>query len=1072
MQVVHPVANLSHAVIVVFIIGLSAFLLARSDGGNVAVVEKVNYTVLEFSIYDWFPPSFPRTCPRSETNTDSHIIIYCERLRKFLNKVEFKQQNFQTPHHHRQYLLHQIWGYKFTCWFNYKCPFECKCNLTATNIIITCPAGVSIAEVEYPFGDWSTFSRLPDWLSPDKTRPVTIFFWYNTGLNSITQGAFKHLRYVSDCFLILSWNNIRDIEERQFEELSELRGLFLDNNKIASLHRNAFIGLNSLLYLYLQQNEIVGLFLPNLFQVLTNLEDMYIDDNNINEIGQKDFQGLGKLVILDIGHNNIDRIDSLAFKDLNNLVFLYLDFNYITTIHSHLFQSLTKLHWLYINGNRISEINPLHFQHFTGLILLNLKRNSISELHPLQFQNFNKLKLLSLSHNTISVIHPLQFQTLSSLEILDLGHNLIHKIHPLQFHNLTIVYYLDLAHNTISEIHPLQFQQLSSLSESLSLNSNMISELHPLQFQSLSKLITLSLAFNMISVIHPLQFQNLSSLRYLFLDYNLISEIHPTRLQNELSQPSGLGLSHNSISEIYSDMLPKHSAWLLLNHNKISTIHIEAFQNLSICESLALNHNEITELHPNLFQSMHFLLFLRLNNNNLAEFTLSSTVKLNRLKVLLLSNNKLRVLSYTMLQQMLTLRFLDVSSNHISMINSKILVNNSIPQIEMIDLRQNNLYLVSPESFSEFYNVTVKVDNEATCCFIATAHCSGTIPRSQFLTCGRLLPNQIQRANMWVLGLFAILSNLGVLFYRYHTKEKENKVQLLLISNLSISDMIMGIYMIIITSADLYYKRMFPSELWRVSFACKFAGTLSMLSSEASVFFVTLISVDRFIGIKYPFSTYRFGTKTSRVLSLVLWLTAISIGIVSIILSNVNPDWYDVSEVCTGLPLSRKYVFENKPFYFHAGFQADFVHKFGTLGPWLSIHNSTDRVVASHQLGMYFGIVTFIVLNFMCFIAISICYTGIFVTSIQTAIKAGRARDNKQERKMAMKMGAIVISDLACWAPIIILSILVQSGRHVVSPRVYTWIVTFVLPINSAINPFLYTFAALIFDFINKKTKS
>ena len=111
------------------------------------------------------------------------------------------------------------------------------------------------------------------------------------------------------------------------------------------------------------------------------------------------------------------------------------------------------------------------------------------------------------------------------------------------------------------------------------------------------------------------------------------------------------------------------------------------------------------------------------------------------------------------------------------------------------------------------------------------------------------------------------------------------------------------------------------------------------------------------------------------------------------------------------------------------------------------------------------------ILNFICFIVTCVCYTAIFLTAMQTAKQAGRTIDKKQECKMATKMGAIVITDLLCWAPIIILSILVQSGRHVVTPHVYTWIVTFVLPINSAINPFLYTLAAAIFDFVNDKTK-
>ena len=55
---------------------------------------------------------------------------------------------------------------------------------------------------------------------------------------------------------------------------------------------------------------------------------------------------------------------------------------------------------------------------------------------------------------------------------------------------------------------------------------------------------------------------------------------------------------------------------------------------------------------------------------------------------------------------------------------------------------------------------------------------------------------------MWILGTFTLTANIGALYYRYRNKQ-ENKVQVVLISNLSISDMIMGIYMVIVASADL-----------------------------------------------------------------------------------------------------------------------------------------------------------------------------------------------------------------------------------------------------------------------------
>ena len=178
-------------------------------------------------------------------------------------------------------------------------------------------------------------------------------------------------------------------------------------------------------------------------------------------------------------------------------------------------------------------------------------------------------------------------------------------------------------------------------------------------------------------------------------------------------------------------------------------------------------------------------------------------------------------------------------------------------------------------------------------------------------------------------------------------------------------------------------------------------------------------------------------------------------------LSSIDPDWYDVSEVCTGLPLSKRNVFEQRFSKYTLNVLDENFNKFPVF--------ITRDVITSLAPGMYFGIAIFTALNSICFGLICACYTGIFLHPIQTAKQAGRARDTKQERKMATKMGAIVITDLACWAPIIILSILVQSGRHVVTSRVYTWIVTFVLPINSAINPFLYILAAFIFDFMNKR---
>ena len=1085
-----PVKSFNRDVFVFLGIGLSVVL--SSIGGNAEVLEKVSYSVNYYTV--------------------DH---YDEIQDKVENREEGKRYDYM------------FWEWTFSklaCWFTFQCTDGCQCNLAATNITIMCPNGSSIVKVRYPSGNWSlSHSSASDWSSSVSSYSyswdslfelsvlknylanletsssessssakydtlISIYFWHDSGLSSITQGAFKHLGGISECYLILSRNNLEDIQARQFEELSKLHGLFLDNNKIDFLHQNAFTGLESLVYLYLQRNKIPDI-LPNQFEGVPDLEELYIDHNNISEIGQQDFQGLNYLAILNIAYNKIVEIHSRGFEDLPNLLELHLGHNNISEIHPQLFQNLNKLSELSLDHNMISEIHPFQFQNLIYLKFLYLHHNSISETHRVQFQNLFDLRYLYLHHNKLTTIHSylihdltlelrLDHNTISefpshlfsklnkvNLLILDIGQNKISQIHPLQFQNLTKLYELYLDRNMISAIHPLQFQYLTRLFK-LYLDHNRISEIHPSQFQNLNGLSILHLDYNNIVTIHSYQFRNINEQVKLYLSHNKINEIR-SHLFRRHSNLWHLYLDHNNISKIHPQVFPNLSGFLELHleYNKISEIPVLLFQNVTELQWLQLDHNDITEIHPNLFQNLHDLRFLDLSHNNLVKFTITSSDKFRLFTYLSLSNNKLSVISNTMFQLTITgilsLRNLDISNNRINIINSMIHVNSSITTIDLIDLRQNTLYSLSTESFSGFTKSTVVlVDNEATCCFLTAVNCSATIPKSQFLTCGRLLPNQIQRVNMWILGLFALLSNLGVLFYKYRSKENENKVQLLLISNLSISDMIMGVYMIMISSADLFYKRSFPSEFWRVSFACKFAGTLSVLSSEASVFFVTLISVDRLQGIKFPFSTYRIGTRTSRKLSLVLWLVAMSISIVSTILSSINPDWYDVSEVCTGLPLSRKNVYEKRFETYELGIIDYPDEHFG---------NKTYDVITSHQPGMYFGIAIFTALNFICFMVTCVCYTEIFLYSIQTAKQAGRARDKKQELNMATKMGAIVMTDLLCWAPIIILSILVQSGRHVVTPRVYTWIVTFVLPINSAINPFLYTLAAVIFDSFNKK---
>lgn len=49
------------------------------------------------------------------------------------------------------------------------------------------------------------------------------------------------------------------------------------------------------------------------------------------------------------------------------------------------------------------------------------------------------------------------------------------------------------------------------------------------------------------------------------------------------------------------------------------------------------------------------------------------------------------------------------------------------------------------------------------------------------------------------------------------------------------------------------------------------------------------------------------------------------------------------------------------------------------------------------------------------------------------------------------------MTDVSCWLPIIALKALAFLSYEI-SADVYAWIVVFILPLNSAVNPLLYTF--------------
>ena len=211
-----------------------------------------------------------------------------------------------------------------------------------------------------------------------------------------------------------------------------------------------------------------------------------------------------------------------------------------------------------------------------------------------------------------------------------------------------------------------------------------------------------------------------------------------------------------------------------------------------------------------------------------------------------------------------------------------------------------------------------------------------------------------------------------------------------LITNLAFGDLLMGIYLLVIASADEHYRGVYIAydASWRGSQLCQFAGFLSMFSSELSVFTLTLITIDRLICIIFPFRIQRLSIRCARIVMAVVW-----------------------SLVCllSVIPLTNLTYFRNF---------------FGRSGVCLPLHLTSEN-----PNGWEYSVFVFLAVNLFSFLIIFVAYVWMFVAAKRTRA-AVRSQQYHNESVIAKKMTLIVMTDFCCWVPIIILGIASLAGAH------------------------------------------
>ena len=721
--------------------------------------------------------------------------------------------------------------------------------------------------------------------------------------------------------------------------------------------------------------------------------------------------GLSALEVLTLYDNKLSSIQVGLLANLTSLKELFLHTNNLILLQGGVFDGLGALDVLALWGNELSSIQVGSLANLTSLKELFLHTNKLTLLQDGAFGGLGALEILSLWGNELSSIQVGSLANLTSLKELFLHTNKLTLLQDGAFGGLGALEILTLYDNKLSSIQVGLLANLTSLKE-LMLDKNKLAVLQVGVFDGLGALGILSLLDNELSSIQVGAFQGLRQLTYLFLNNNKL---------------------------VHMNMIASAKLCLLIKF----TAHI----------------NILTTLPPDTFQCMTSLEYLLLDQNMLTYIDSELFHGLKSLRELVLADNFISLLPVNVFKSLRNLHLLDLKNNLLLEIPQLFHMTNLME----IKITGNPLKWFSGHSFDNLTtSLQLYVNQPEVCLCYATniIKCTYELPISQYFTCDRLLAEKAGVIITFILGFGAIFGNACVLVRKLKEKGKK-KVLLLLIGNLAMSDLLMGIYMIIIASADAYYGIYFPinSETWRKSTLCRSAGAIAIISSEASVIFITLISIDRFIRMRYPYTPHKLKVKSTCLIALVTWILTLIIGVVASALAGVNADFYDNSHVCIGLPFVQivdyKYVERNI-----------------SSSRWYERDDSEPAAVnivrsampESHSSGLYFSVAIFLGFNLVCMLIIIFCYSVLLKTVSDKYQNVGRTREMKEQIELTAKVTAIVMTDVCCWLPIILMGILVQSGAVKLEPQVYAWTVMFVLSLNSTINPILYTYRTDIYE--------
>ncbi|KAL8561586.1 hypothetical protein ACOMHN_024822 [Nucella lapillus] len=308
-----------------------------------------------------------------------------------------------------------------------------------------------------------------------------------------------------------------------------------------------------------------------------------------------------------------------------------------------------------------------------SLASLDLRGNRLAQLADLSL--LSHLQFLDLSNNSLVLLERGAFQNLTMLKTLMVSFNAIDKLEDQAFEGLASINTLDLAFNQLTSLNSSALFGLHHV-EVLNLTRNLISEISNQTFLYLHRLKILDLSHNCLQYLPTDAFLGLGSVHTILLHHNDLTDI--------------MGGAFNSLPQL---------AALDLSYNMLDILENDTFANLEHLSSLQLSFNNISSISPTFFPDKTDLKRLDLQGNYLEQLEGDVLDNLSSLQTLDLSQMPyLQSLSFDALDSVMSLTFLNLSCNpQLSFLHPQLVAK--LPRLTVVDLRSNNLSLVSHVTF-------------------------------------------------------------------------------------------------------------------------------------------------------------------------------------------------------------------------------------------------------------------------------------------------------------------------------------------------------------------------------------